>query len=168
MRYARLAGWSFSNLHPPAHAKRPRLLDRPALACAQDCEPWFAAGQLHLPAVQPRADSPPDLQYSVALQWDEMWSASRRRDRALVNRAALRRSGRLGHPASIPRADHIVSIPVATLRQGRALVPRHLQWRGPPSGRRGAPAQVLGIGNDLLQRPDRSGRHRGWRAGDGQ
>ena len=47
------------------------------------------------------------------------------------------------------------------------LVPRHRQWRGQSSGRAGPPTQILGIGNDLCRRPDRSGSDRGRRAGDG-
>ena len=62
----------------------------------------------------------------------------------------------------------VVSLPAAALWQGRFLVLRHRQWRGPPPGRAGPPAQVLGIGNDFFQRPDRSGGHRSWRTGDGR
>ncbi len=52
-------------------------------------------------------------------------------------------------------AATVVGLPAAALRQVRSLVSRHRQWRGPPSGRAGPPTQVLGIGNDLRQRPDR-------------
>jgi hypothetical protein len=44
------------------------------------------------------------------------------------------------------------SLPAAALRQGWSVVSRHLQWPGRPSGRTRPTAQVLGIGNNLLQR----------------
>src|SRR6516165_4575171 len=50
---------------------------------------------------------------------------------------------------------------------GKSGIWCHRQWRGQSSGRAGPPTQIRGIGKDLCRRPDRSGRHRGRRAGDG-